>query len=83
MNMANRVILAFDVTVDEARHIAEKIAGVGPYYEAWNLPIALDELEDMAIPEDKIPHVALRSNHSAELGGEDQFEKMFPRPASE
>ncbi len=76
--MPDRVILAFDVTVEEARAISEKIAGVGPYYEAWNLPVLLDELDDMEIPEGKVPHVALRSDDSAALGGESKFQDMFP-----
>lgn len=69
--MPERVIITFDVTFEEANAIAERIAGVGPYYEAWNLPVALEELAEMEVSEGKLKRVMLRSDASAALGGPD------------
>ncbi|RVT93428.1 hypothetical protein [Sphingomonas crocodyli] len=69
--MSDRVVISLDVTFEEARAIAERIAGVGPYYEAMNLPIALDEVEEMAVDADKLRRVYIRSDASAALGGPD------------
>lgn len=78
--MSQRVIIALDVTFDEAKEIAERIAGVGPYYEAWNLPVALDEAEERADGEGQSAFVCIRSDASVALGGADAFDQMFPDP---
>lgn len=65
--MSQRVILTLDVTLEEARQIAERIAGVGPYYEAYNLPTLLDEAEEQA--EGTTFLVKIRSNASAAISG--------------
>ncbi len=67
--MIKRVAVLLDVTMDEARVIAERIAGVGPYYEGFNLPVLLDELDEMDLPPGKFLKVGLRSDASAALGG--------------
>ena len=67
--MVDRVVIVLDVTMEEARTIAERIAGAGPYYKAYNLPILLDEAEEAVIPAGGVPHVSLRSDASSALGG--------------
>lgn len=67
--MTKRVAILLDVTMDEARVIAERIAGVGPYYEGFNLPVVLDELDEMDVPPGKFLSAKLRSDASAALGG--------------
>lgn len=69
--MSGRIIIALDVTFAEAKQIAEKIAGSGPYYEAWNLPMSIDEVEEMANPEGRPKLVCIRSDASAAMGGPD------------
>lgn len=67
--MQDRVKIVLDVTFDEARRIAEAIAGIGPYYGMWNLPICLDEVAEMKLPDGKVQGVSIRSDASAALGG--------------
>ena len=64
--MPKRVVVTLDLTTEEAHAIAERIAGVGPYYEAWNLPVVLEQLEEM---EGEVGTAYLRSDASAALGG--------------